>query len=328
MDLQYLLWLQSLRESNGFAFDGFFAGVTNLCSAALVFLMLCLIYWSVDKKTGQYLMLADLGANFVSAFLKIVFCVYRPWIRNPEIHPVEKAMPGATGYSFPSGHSSNAAAIYGGLGVTEWKKRRLLSVFLFSVMLLVAFSRNYCEVHTPQDVIAGLLIGFFFLWAAPRIIRFVKEGRPEEHRGIRAAVIIIVLNIALILYAELKSYPVDYDATGALIVDPEAMSLDALKTASSMIGAAAGWLLEHKFVHFTTDAVKIPARVLRFAAGVVLLLLIMVPGGTAIDGLLGKGSRVYGDVYAAHVLRGRNLAYDFYGCRKTVMREKSLTKEA
>lgn len=288
MDLQYLLWLQSLRESNGFAFDSFFAGVTNLCSAAFVFLMLCLIYWSVDKKTGQYLMLADLGANFVGEFLKVFFCIYRPWIRSPKIHPVEKAMPEATGYSFPSGHSSNAAAIYGGLGVTEWKKRRLLSVFLFIVMLLVAFSRNYCEVHTPQDVIVGLLIGLFFLWAARRIIRFVNEGRPEEHRGTWIVVIIIALSVALILYAELKSYPLDYDAAGALIVDPKAMSLDALKTASSMIGAAAGWLFENKFVHFKTDTVKIPARVLRFALGVVILLLIMGPGGMAIDGLLGK----------------------------------------
>lgn len=72
-----------------------------------------------------------------------------------------------TGYSFPSGHSTNNIAFYGlaiFLIYTNVKNRRLrnvLCVILAIIPILIGFSRIYLRVHYPSDVIAGFCLGIF-----------------------------------------------------------------------------------------------------------------------------------------------------------------------
>lgn len=85
------------------------------------------------------------------------------------------------GYSFPSGHTFMASAIYPLLAflVADLVDERRSKVFVFGVaaliMLIVGFSRVYLGVHYPTDVLAGW--GFGLAWAitcgavAVRLIR-------------------------------------------------------------------------------------------------------------------------------------------------------------
>ncbi len=61
-------------------------------------------------------------------------------------------------YGFVSSHSANAfslATIFAFLG----KKYKLLPVLIYSWAILVGYSRIYCGVHYPLDVIVGGILG-------------------------------------------------------------------------------------------------------------------------------------------------------------------------
>ncbi|MCD9024125.1 phosphatase PAP2 family protein [Cohnella silvisoli] len=94
------------------------------------------------------------GAPLLNSVLKSVFRRERP-----DIHRLAEE----ASYSFPSGHSMAAFALYGGLIYLLWrhvtsKAGRVLLVALGSIIVLcIGISRIYLGVHYPSDVIGGYL---------------------------------------------------------------------------------------------------------------------------------------------------------------------------
>ena len=89
--------------------------------------------------------------------------------------PLESALPKATSYSFPSGHSfgsfASAMTIYLGLSQIAPQKR-YLGILALLGSIVVAFSRVYLFAHYPTDVLTGLLLGIivgFIAWKLARI---------------------------------------------------------------------------------------------------------------------------------------------------------------
>lgn len=114
MDLNYLLLLQTIREAFGGVFDSYMLKITSFAETLPTFLFLAGIYWCVDKRMGQCMGWNTALACTWSQFLKAVCKIDRPWVRDGRIHPVEAAVPAASGYSFPSGHTARAVASWGG----------------------------------------------------------------------------------------------------------------------------------------------------------------------------------------------------------------------
>ncbi|WP_443089666.1 phosphatase PAP2 family protein [[Clostridium] aminophilum] len=71
---------------------------------------------------------------------------------DPRIIPDSDALAAATGYSFPSGHSMNAAALFG-RGAIRRELPRFLRAVPGLIAVLIALSRNFLGVHTPQDIL-------------------------------------------------------------------------------------------------------------------------------------------------------------------------------
>ena len=114
MDINILLILQDFRNGPGALLAGFFSKMTWLCELNTVIVIMALIYWCVSKDFGTYLLRGFSGNRLVNGLLKVTVCAYRPWIRDARVVPYGDAITTATGYSFPSGHTMNAATIFGG----------------------------------------------------------------------------------------------------------------------------------------------------------------------------------------------------------------------
>ena len=246
MDIDFLLFLQGLRNATTGVLDDMFVQFSVFGEPFYVLLLMGIIYWCISKRMGVYLFMGWGINRLVNGFLKITFCVYRPWIRDPRIKPLEAALEKATGYSFPSGHTTNGAAVFGGLALRR-ELARPLRIGLWSIVILIGFSRNWVGVHTPQDVLVALGAGVVFMLLAGWICDWL-ERNPSKDVVVAAA--IAVASIALIVYAATKSYPVHYDEAGNLLVDPQKMATDSFKNAGWALGFAVGWLAERRLVRF------------------------------------------------------------------------------
>ena len=76
----------------------------------------------------------------------------------------------------------------------------------------------------------------------------------------------IAIAIAVAIYASVKSYPVDYDAQGKILVDGHKMAQDTFKAVGWASGFFAGWVLERRFVKFEDD-VSLQLRAVRATVG-------------------------------------------------------------
>ncbi|MBE7040861.1 MAG: phosphatase PAP2 family protein [Ruminococcaceae bacterium] len=262
VDIGLLLRLQELRGS---FLDSVLLEVTDFVVSPVMYIFVAVLYWCFNKGAATYLAMNLSTGMLVNQLLKNIFCIYRPWIRNPGVVPLEAAKTGATGYSFPSGHTQIAASEF--LSVAHWQRKRKWIVALCIFMpLLVMFTRMYLGVHTLQDVVASFLISLIVLFVSAKLLHWVEGG---EKRDLYVLIIGLVLTAAMLTYTALKPYPRDF-AEGILLVDPADMITDCYAAAGCASGFLIGWFLERRFLCFKTD-VSAKARFGRAIFGSVVL---------------------------------------------------------
>ena len=275
VDIDILLALQNFRNSGGDFLAEFFSKMTFLGEINTVLVIMAVVYWCVSKDFGSYLLMGWSGNRIVNGFLKVTACAYRPWIRDERVVPYGQVMTTATGYSFPSGHTMNAATVYGGTAVRK-DIPGVIRVILGVVVLLTAFSRCFLGVHTPQDVVIGSIAGMLVMILTVRLMDWI-----EVHPGKDWLVMCvgIILAAAVSAYAWFKPYPADYDAEGKLIVEGMKMAIDTFKGAGWSSAFLIGWFLERRFVRFSTD-IPVMTGIKRLVAGVFgyyVVSLLLVP---------------------------------------------------
>ena len=245
VDIQYLLWLQELRNATGGIFDEFFNALSKFAVDIMPFLPF-VIFWGVDKKWG-YRFITTWGiGELINGIIKLTVCAYRPWIRSELIEPAGDSKVAATGYSFPSGHTMVATVTYGTTFVWQKDKRRWLAVLCAVLIVLTGFSRNFLGVHTPQDVIVGFCESVAIILIIGAISKKV-EGNEKLLDFLTLVGFIAV--IATITYITLKSYPMDY-ADGKLLVDPQKMMNDTFKACGAFTGFLLGSYIDRHYLHY------------------------------------------------------------------------------
>ena len=275
MDINYLLALQDFRNGPGAFLASFLSKMTWLGELNTAIVIMALIYWCVSKEFGSYLLMGWSGNRLVNGMLKVTACAYRPWIRDARIVPYGDSIKTATGYSFPSGHTMNAASVYGG-GAVRRDIPRALRAALGSLVLLVAFSRNYLGVHTPQDVLVGIAAGTLVMFLTVKLMQWIK-GHSEK--DLLVVCIGVGLGILVAVYAAVKPYPVDTDAAGKVLVDGAKMANDTFKGVGWCTAFLTGWILERRFVQFSTN-ISMMQRISRLTFGLLsyyAVSLIFVP---------------------------------------------------
>ena len=248
MDLQYLLWLQDFRNSTGNVLTPFMEFISHFAITYLILLPV-FYYWNHDKKKGLYTLAAYYFCMIMTPLIKLTACVYRPWIRDSSIVPAGDSITTATGYSFPSGHTSTAGPLAGGMAVSFWdnKRMRWASVLLVFYVLLTGFSRNYLGVHTPQDVFVAIALSVLSLILTRKLFQYLEKNPEKENLILLLVFIFCWLGI---LYITVKPYPMDLNAEGKLIVDPQKMMNDGYGDIGKAIGFVTARFVEKKWIRF------------------------------------------------------------------------------
>ncbi len=246
MDIQYLLWLQEIRNATGGIFDELFNAISKFAVDILPFFPF-LIFWGVNKKWGYVFLTNYWLGDLINAVIKLTVCAYRPWIRSDLIEPAGDSKVAATGYSFPSGHTSTATTIYGTTFVWQKDKHRWIAVLCAVLILLTGFSRNFLGVHTPQDVAVAFLESVIIIY----VVSILSKKVEGNDKLIDILTIVgIVFVFASILYIQLKPYPMDYDSAGNLIVDPQKLMNDCFKACGAFLGFLIGSYVDRHYIHY------------------------------------------------------------------------------
>lgn len=217
--------------------------ITLFGEELVMVVVLGFVYWCHDKNMGIYL-----GTNFCMAglwnpMLKNVFMRRRPYFDHPQIQCLKPVHHGADiydihiqGFSFPSGHSSNAATVYG--SIARFSQKRVVTAAAVVITLLVGCSRFCLGVHYPTDVLCGWLLGIFAIFFVPWL-----KGKFQKKWAFY--LVLILLSLPGCLYCKTTDY---FSALG--------MS----------IGFFAGNLFEEKYVRFQNTRNPL-CCILRLAAG-------------------------------------------------------------
>ena len=248
MDINYLLWLQNFRNGISDSWTPFMEWVSMFATTYLI-LFPVFIYWFWDKRKGLYTLVSYYFCMVVTPIIKLTVCAYRPWIRNSRILPAGDAITTATGYSFPSGHTTTCGPLAGGMAVTAWedKRTRWISPILVLWVLLTAFSRNYLGVHTPQDVSVAICLSVLSLIMTAKLFMYLDAHPVMEDRLLLG---VFLFCWAAIAYITFKRYPMDLNAEGKLIVDPQKMMNDGYGDLGKVIGFTVARFIEKKWIQY------------------------------------------------------------------------------
>lgn len=153
----------SLLKSAGYFFTPVFKGITVAGNNGIVFIVIAviLLIFKKTRKAGILALLAmSFGFIFTNLILKNVIARPRPFFDQNSIYYDYWVQAGSLlekGYSFPSGHTTSAAAFAMGLFLAFSKK---WSWPFLLIPLLMGYTRIYFSVHYASDIVGGLLVGF------------------------------------------------------------------------------------------------------------------------------------------------------------------------
>ena len=266
--IDYLLFLQNFRDVSHHIFDRFFEIITLFGEVTIPIMIICLLYWVINKKAGIYVLWAYLFGFIAMTIAKTTACIYRPWILNCRVHPVPEAIPAATGYSFPSGHTAGAVTIWGGLASYYWNNK-IFRYICFTIITLVMISRNYLGVHTPQDVIVGFITSLFMLYIAKKSIDYSYN---KKNNDIITVLGVLLISLLVIFYISHKGYPIHY-LFGKILYDPSSMIMENIMKFGFLAGSFIGWLTEKRFVDFNPIDCSLLKKVLIYLIGMGSVIL-------------------------------------------------------
>lgn len=280
MDIQYLLWLQEWRNATNNALTPLFEQLSYFGTRDIL-LIPAFIYWCLNKRSGLFILFSYKLSQTINSLVKLTACIYRPWVRDPRIIPAGDSIKTAGGYSFPSGHTMTFTPIYGGL--IAFTKNKLVRFVCAALILVTAFSRNYLGVHTPQDVIVGILLGVLSVYIGHKVFAYLDK-HPENDA--KVMIIFALMGILTMVYITYKPYPMDYNADGKLIVDPVKMQIDSWGDAGAFAPFILAWYVESRFVKFEPTGFNVKGVILCIVGMIPLHYIIWNLGGV-MQGILG-----------------------------------------
>lgn len=270
MDFLYLLEKIRLPGLNEFML-----GITYLGDEIAFLVIALILFWCVDKRNGYYILSVGFVGTIANQFMKLWFRIPRPWILDENFTILEQAREGASGYSFPSGHTQSSVGTFGSIAYTT--KNKLIRYASVVIAVLVPFSRMYIGVHTPLDVFvaAAMAVALIFLL---RPVFFKNDGR---YIPVLLG-IMTVLAVGFLCFVTFYPFPADIDQHNLASGYKNAYTL-----LGSLFGLLVVYFVDEKWLKFPTKAVWW-AQIIKIAVGLLLVLAVKSGMKTVLDSAFGE----------------------------------------
>jgi membrane-associated phospholipid phosphatase len=239
------------------------------------FLVLPLLYWSVDMGLGLRIAFSLTTSNYLNSMFKLLFAAPRPYWVSPDVKPFLHE----NTFGIPSGHAQNATALWGIMAARINQRWAWVTAFLLA--FLIGFSRLYLGVHFVHDVITGWLIGLVILFAFLRfwdpVVAWLKGKTLLQQIVIAFLISIFMIALGLLSSAPLNAYvfPVEW-TNNALragpLPDPVSIE-DLLTSAGSLFGLATGvaWIASRGGYEASGP---LEQRALRYVIGLIGIIIL------------------------------------------------------
>lgn len=256
--MEFLYLLEKIRVPG---LNEFMLAITYLGDEIAFLVVALILFWCVDKRQGYYVLAVGFFGTLANQFLKLACRVPRPWVLDENFTILEQAREGASGYSFPSGHTQSSVGTFGAIAYTT--KNRWVRGLCIAVMILVPFSRMYIGVHTPSDVLVAALMALALILLMKPIIY------KDNGKWIPVVLAVgAVLSLAFLCYVEFWPFPAD--------IDPHNLE-SGVKNAYTLLGALLGMLtvyyVDEKWLHFQEKA-PLPGQILKTVLGLLAVLAV------------------------------------------------------
>lgn len=149
--------------------DTLMTWITDLGSEEAYVALMVVAYLAVDARAGRAIGIALMVSFLINQYAKGWFDTPRPFELDASVVRTQRAVDGALGPGFPSGHAQSATTFWGLAAVLAG--RAWFWAVAVLLVVLVAFSRVYLGVHVPADVLGGLLLGVVVVVLATSWVR-------------------------------------------------------------------------------------------------------------------------------------------------------------
>lgn len=223
--------------------DFLFTIFTNLGGSIVIVGLIGITYWCIDKEKGENIAYSVITSMCFNGLLKSTFSRKRPFQEDGKGYLNKKAKSsGASGSSFPSGHSQQAGGLYTSI-ILNFKKPWVI-VLCILAMIIVPISRLYLGVHWPSDVIVGLTLGILTSLLCNYLITKFKA---KKH------LIYIITLLIFLPFMFFKNVEHDFARAYGLLA-----------------GVVGGLIVENKFIGFKND-VPLIKKFLRVLIGALIV---------------------------------------------------------
>lgn len=284
--MEFLYFLESIRNP---VLDAIVQAITLVGEETFFLALGLFLIWCCNKRDGYMVLLVSFSGIVINQFLKMWFRVPRPWVKDPNFTIVESAREGASGYSFPSGHTQNSVGMLGSLGTCS--NKLWVKILCIVGVILVPLSRMYLGVHTPQDVLVSMAVALVLIVGFDVLLR-LNEKYPYVIYIVIGVMLAAIIGFLTFLYV----YPFPEDV---FFEENIGNYNSALKNAYTMLGCVLGVLvfriLDDKVLHYDTRAVWW-AQMLKFVLGVAIVMVVK-------EGTKPLLNLIFNDHMAAHAVR-------------------------